>query len=60
MTSSHVGHLFNHTIMPDNVSTLFAEALESFVPISGQPVDSHLAELREVLYKILLVIMYDK
>ena len=59
-TTPHVSDLFVHTMMPDDISTLFAEALEKFEPISSQPTESHLPELQEVLAQILLVIPYDK
>ena len=45
----HGCELFLHTILTDVISTLFAEALKKFDPISGQPTESHLTELREVL-----------
>ena len=49
-----------HTMLPDDIFTLFVEALEKFEPIYGQPIDSHLDELHEVLSQILLVIPYNK
>ena len=60
MPTPHGSHIFMHTILPGDISTLFAEALEKFEPISGQPTDSYLAEIREVISQILLVILYDK
>ena len=47
-------------MLPDNISSLFYEALENFEPIYDQPTDSHLAKIREVLAQILIVIPYDK
>ena len=47
-------------MLPENISTLFSEVLEKFETILGQPTDSYLVELYEVLSKILLVILYDK
>ena len=47
-------------MLPINISTLFAKALEKSKHISGQPRDSHLEELREVLTQILLVIPYNE
>ena len=49
-----------HTILPDGISTLFAEALDKSGPISGQPTEYHLAELRKLISQILLVIPYDE
>ena len=49
MPTTHGGHLSAHKILPDNISTLFAEALKKFEPISCQPTDSYLTELCEVL-----------
>ena len=45
----HRDDLFLHTILPGEISTLFIEALEKFDPISGQPTDSYISEIREVL-----------
>ena len=47
-------------MLTDKISTLFTEAFNKFDPIAGQPTDSHLVELREVLSQTLLVIPYDK
>ena len=47
-------------MLPNDISNLFAEALENFYPISEQPTDSHTAELCKVLSQILLVITFDK
>ena len=44
----------------DGISNLFDTSLEKFDPISGQSMDSHLAELRELLSQILLFIPYDE
>ena len=54
--NDHGGHYVEQKMLPDDISTLFAEALEKFDPITGQPTDSHLTEIREVLSQILLVI----
>ena len=56
---SYGDHHVKHTISPDDISALFSEALEKFETILGQPTDSYLVELYEVLSKILLVILYD-
>ena len=45
-------------MLPNNISTLFAKALKKPDPIYGQPTESHLAELREVLSQILLFILH--
>ena len=58
--NAHGGHHVEHTILTDDISTLFAEALNKFEPITSQPTDSHLAELRKMLPQILLIITYDK
>ena len=47
-------------MLSDEISTFFAEALGNSDPISGQPTDLQLAELRELLNQILLIITYDK
>ena len=47
-------------MLPNNIYTLFAEAFKKLDNITGQFMYSHLAELREVLSKILLVISYDR
>ena len=60
MPISNGGHHVEHTILLDDISTLFSEALEKFEPISGQPMDSYLVELCEVLSQIPLVVTYDK
>ena len=44
---------------PEEIVTLFAEALEGFEPIVGQPGDVDLQRLREVLFGLLLPIPYD-
>ena len=59
-TTLHGGDLFVHIMLLHYIYTLFAEALEKFEPISSQPTHSHLAELREVLAQILLVIPYNE
>ena len=60
LPTDHGLHLVEHTIIPNNISTLFSKAPKKFEPISGHPMDSHLAELCEVLSQILLVIPYNK
>ena len=44
---------------PEEIRTLFAEALAAFEPIVGQPTDTDLFRLREVLSPLLLNIPYD-
>ena len=44
---------------PEEIHTLFAEALAAFEPIVGQPTDTDLFRLREVLSPLLLNIPYD-
>ena len=44
---------------PEDVATLFTEALELFASIVGQPTDANLYQLRKVLLPILLDIPYD-
>ena len=46
-------------MLSDDISTLFAKALKKFESVLGQPTDSHLAELREVLSQVILVVLYD-
>ena len=58
--NAHGGHHVEHNMLPDNISTLFTEAIETFEPIAGQLTDSHLNELRKVIAQILLVIPYRK
>ena len=60
MPTSHSGYHVQHTILPDDISTLFAKTLDKFEPIAGESTDLYLAELREVLSQILLVIPYDE
>ena len=60
MPTSHSGHHVEHTMLTDKISTLFTEAFNKFDPIVGQPTDSHLSELREVLSQTVLFIPYDK
>ena len=45
---------------PEEISSLFAEALEQFEPIIGQPTDPDLTRLNEALIQVLLVIPYDE
>ena len=47
-------------MLPDNIYTIFAEALEKFDTISIQTTESNLAELFEVQSQILLVVPYYK
>ena len=58
--NTHVFHHVKHNMLPEEISTLFAKALEKFEPISGHLTDSHLEELREVLAQILLIIPCDE
>ena len=44
----------------EKIYILFSEVLKKSEPVSGQPTDSHLAELLEVLAQILLIIPYDE
>ena len=60
MQTFHGGQHVKHTMLLDDISNLFDTALEKFDPISGQSMDSHLAELRELLSQILLFIPYDE
>ena len=60
MSTAHGVHHIEYKMLPGNISTLFAKALKKSEPISGQPMESNLAELREVLSQILLFIPYDK
>ena len=46
-------------MMPEEIVTLFAEALEGFEPIAGQPGNVNLQRLSEVLFGLLLPIPYD-
>ena len=57
-SNAHGVHHVEHTMLSDNIYTLFTEALEKFDPITGHPTDSHLVEPREVLLQILLVIPF--
>ena len=59
MPTAHGGHHIKHTMLSDDISTLFAKALKKFESVLGQPTDSHLAELREVLSQVILVVLYD-
>ena len=45
---------------PNEISTNFAEASKRFEPIFGQPSINDLTKLREVLYKLLLIIPFDR
>ena len=49
-----------HTMLSDNISTLFDEALNKLERISGHPTDSHLTEICKILSQILLVVPYDE
>ena len=60
MPTVHGGHHFKHTILPDDISTLFTKALKKFEPITGHTTDSHFAELRKVMSQIILVIPYNE
>ena len=59
-SNSHGVNHVEHNMLPDNISTLFAKALEKFEPITCQPTESHLAKLCETLSQILLVILYNE
>ena len=52
MPTTNGGHLFLHTIIPDNITPPFSKSHEKFEPISGEPTDSHLAELHKILSQI--------
>jgi regulator of replication initiation timing len=45
---------------PEEIVTKFAEALEQFEAIVGQPTDSDLTRAREVLIQILIIIPFDE
>ena len=45
---------------PKEIMAKFADALEQFEPIDGQPSDTDLTRIREVLAPLLLQIPYDK
>jgi len=45
---------------PEEITTAFATAATAFQPITGQPSDDDLTELRDVLYPLLLDIPYDE
>ena len=45
---------------PEEIVAKFTEALEQFEQIPGQPTDSDLTRLREVLIQILLVVPFDE
>lgn len=45
---------------PEEISSLFAAALEQFEPVIGQPTDPDLTRLREALIQVLLVIPFDE
>ena len=60
MPTAHSSHHVEYPMFPNDIYTVFSKALGEFEPISGQPTDSYLAELHEVLQQIFLVIPYDK
>ena len=45
---------------PEEVTILFTKRASIFEPISGQPTDSDLVVLREVLAQIMFLIPYDE
>ena len=45
---------------PEEIVAKFAHSLDQFKPISGQPSDSDLTRIREVVAPLLLQIPYDK
>ena len=45
---------------PKEVVAKFAHSLNQFEPIAGQPYDSDLTRIREVVAPLLLQILYDK
>eukprot|EP00804_Cyclotella_cryptica_P027250 CCRYP_014351-RA/>CCRYP_014351-RA protein AED:0.45 eAED:0.45 QI:0/-1/0/1/-1/1/1/0/135 len=45
---------------PEEITTIFAMAATTFQPISGQPSDADLTALRNVLYPLLLNILYNE
>ena len=44
---------------PEEITSLFATAANSFQPIVGQPTDDDLTALRDILYPLLMDIPYD-
>ena len=48
------------TIMPEDIVMKLANVLEQFEPIDGQPSDTDLTRIREVMALLLLQIPYDK
>ena len=48
------------TMTPKEIMEIFSNALESFELINGQPSDSNLTQIWEVLATLLLQIPYDK
>ena len=51
---------FPGTMKPEDVTTLFTERASIFELISGQPTDSDLVVLREVLTQILFLVPYNE
>ena len=45
---------------PEEIVAKFADALEQFEPIDGQPYDTDLMRIREVMAQLLLQITYDE
>ena len=48
------------TMTPEEITALFADAVNKFTPIVGVPTDDNLTALRKILYPLLLSIPYDK
>ena len=45
---------------PEEITALFVEAATRFTPITGNPSDDDLTDMREVLTPLLLAIPYDE
>ena len=48
------------TMTPEDIVAKFADALKKFEPIDGQPSETYLTRIWEVLATLLLQIPYDK
>jgi hypothetical protein len=46
--------------MPDVITRLFKEALDSFPPLKGKPSNNDLLAIREILLHLLMAIPYDQ
>ena len=47
-------------MMPEEIVEKFTHALDQFKPIAGQPSESALTRIREVVSPLLLRILYDE